>query len=68
MIQMTRMTSHASQELLGPFGEKLIWKGSEMVGEWEIYYDDEEVAAFLEDSSSALEVSSFLEAMEKISG
>lgn len=28
-----------------------------MVDEWEIYYDDKEVAAFLEDFSSALEVS-----------
>lgn len=37
----------------------MIWKGSELVDELEIYYDDKEVAAFLEDFSSALEVSSF---------
>lgn len=35
----------------------MISKESELIGEWEIYYDGEEVAAFLEDSSSALEVS-----------
>lgn len=54
---MTRMLAHASEEVLDPCVEKLISKVRELIGEWEIYYDGEEVAAFLEDSSSALEVS-----------
>lgn len=55
---MMSLTYHASTEALVPFLEKLIWSGSEGVGEEESDYSDVEVVAFLVGSSTALEVAS----------
>jgi hypothetical protein len=63
-----RMTVHGAQEDPDPCVEKSIWKGSELVGEWEIYCDGEVTVVFWEDSTSSLEESAFYEAMGSACG